>query len=290
MGERQRRVSGPPTGGEGQRAAGQARQSPRQSRRRQRQRGRVRGVRSARDDLAHDSRQVSFVPAQTSAVGASPPQARSRLIEPLHPVDDLGGRAPRDRRGLGHLAPMHPPGFPVPAFHPPAPPAAPPPPSIPFSPPPLRREQPPLPEAMQSDSTSPCGDPLAEACCYWLEDGRCDGLSNQQVRDAVSLFADEYPAVWERDRLASMVPPGGAFRNALRCLVRRVHGDGAIDSDEDEMFDALLSSCPPPTVRSAHPSSGEALSPGHKRSVKPRHRRALRREDMQPSSGGARQA
>lgn len=291
VGERQRRVvtaapsghagSGPAGSGPDP-VAGPSRQVRRRLRGRERRAGGTGGhgvmVHAAGPDvdmsLSSDPvspRPVSFVPAQREDAVVAPSGVRRGLSVPLHPVVDMGGRAPRDRRGLGHdslvhvglsaqqQALPHPPGFPLPlpALPPPHPPSsvllppllsqapllAPPPPPLP-PPPPSRlasqRPQPALPVGMEVCCLhDPLSDPLAFACIAWLQE-YCQGLSIEQCRHVVSIFAAGNPAAWRANEQCSVHPPGGSFRNALRALVRLQCPSAQVDSDEEELAGPVL--------------------------------------------------
>ena len=172
------------------------------------------------------SLRATFVPASNVPAGGAPAPGPAsgrprRGNEVIDHFEHMAARLPSDqRRGLGY-APACPP--PPPGFQPS---------------PPLEGGagglgQPRLPDRMEVEARDEIGEaPLFQRCVYWLEDQVPD-LRRGQRREAVYAFAKTCPAAWEASCQASCVP-GGAFRNQLLAVVRRMFERASAFIPEDE--------------------------------------------------------
>ena len=234
-------------------------QPPRQARRRRQGRQRRATVDAQPVSTAHNVSPANadallpllFVPANHAQAAPTPaPRGTRGLTAPLDPITDIGGQF--GRRGLGHRDV---------------------PPSIATNQassllPITSTPQPQQPEAMDLLPALPdCS--LLEACMLWLED-RTHGISRDAVREAICTFFAEHPSAFQEYQHSHAVP-AGAFRNELRNVIRRLHTNGAVDSDEDEEPIAVLEHSMPSTASLDLSSPSQ---PAHQTGVyQPPHRR-----------------
>ena len=114
----------------------------------------------------------------------------------------------------------------------------------------------------------------------FLED-RADALQRSDGHAIVASVAVENPAAWATFRHSQVMPPSGAFRNALRRVARRMFPASIIDSDDDEVADCTQRTpmqVEPPAVMQAPARvriQASACRATRQRCIAPTHRASL---------------